>query len=82
MMILGSTVLGWVGALAVDGALFVAFGTSMLFALRGTHEYLQRHEVGEFAMGAVIFVAFCGLFIGAWLPVGLVLGVRRISRLV
>jgi hypothetical protein len=82
MMILASTFLGWVVALAIDGTILVACGASMWFALRGTQGYLQRHKVGEFATGVIILVTFFGLFIGAWLPVGLVLGVRRISRLV
>ena len=82
MMILASTVFGWVFAVAIDGAILVAFGVSMVLALRGTHEYLQRHNVGEFATGVVIFIAFCALFIGAWVPAGLVLGARRVRRLV
>jgi hypothetical protein len=81
-MILGSTVLGWVLALAVDATILVACGISMFLALRGTHRYLQRRQAGDFATGVVILVTFCGLFIGGWMPVGLVLGIRRIWRLV
>jgi hypothetical protein len=81
-MILASSdiALGWLLAIAIDTAILVSFGFSTFFALRGTHRYLQRRGVGDFATGAVILASFCGLFIGGWLPVGLVLGVRRIWR--
>jgi len=59
------TVLGWVLAIAIDGAILVGFGLTMFFALRGPHRYLQRRGVGDFATGAIILVSFCGLFIGA-----------------
>jgi hypothetical protein len=42
-------------------------------ALRATHVYLRRQQMGDFAVGAIMFVAFFDLFIGAWLPVGLML---------
>ena len=51
-----------------------------VFALRGIQAWLRRREVGDFAAGVVILVTFCGLFVGAWLPVGLVLGARSLLR--
>ena len=79
-MLFGSTVLGWVLALAIDGTIITAFAVSTFFALRRTHAYLQRHEVGDFATGVAIFVTFCCLFVGGWLPVGAVLGGRWLLR--
>ncbi len=76
----GDSVLGWILALAIDGAILVAFGLTMFFALAGTRRYLREREVGDFAMGVVIVVTFCALLIGAWLPVGVFLVGRRVWR--
>lgn len=80
MMILGSTVLSWTLTVAIDGTILAACVVTMFFALRGTQAWLRRREVGNFATGVVIFVTFCGLFVGAWLPVGLILGARSLLR--
>jgi hypothetical protein len=76
------TVSGWLLAIAIDGASLVGFGLTMFFALRGKYRSLQRRGVGDFATGVVMLVSFCGLFIGVWLPVGVVLGARRVWRMV
>jgi hypothetical protein len=79
-MVQGGTVLGWVLTLAIDGTILAAFSATMFFALRRTEGWLRRREAGDFATAVVILVVFCGLFVGAWLPVGCFLGSRSLIQ--
>ncbi len=79
-MVEGGTALGWILTIALDGAILGACIATMFVSLRATQAWLRRREAGDFATGVVIIVVFCGLFVGAWLPVGIVLGTRYLVR--
>ncbi|HXB14737.1 MAG TPA: hypothetical protein VNV44_03240 [Solirubrobacteraceae bacterium] len=79
-MIAGATILGWVLTIAVDGAILAAFIGTMFVALRATQAWLLHRDTGDLLTGVIILFVFCGLFVGAWLPVGLVLATRSLLR--
>lgn len=55
-----------------------------IFGVSGLIDYppFRDDDVGDFATAVVMLVSFCGLFIGAWLPVAAMLVARWVWRTV
>lgn len=76
------SLLGWVLAIAIDGAILVAFAWVTAIVLQGTNRFLVRRTVGNGVGACVMAVTALVCFVGAWLPIGAVLFARRIWRLI